>query len=148
MMAANTLKTFLWFDTDLTDVVAHYVDVLSMDVRGKFHDETGRLFTADVSIYGHELILMSAPGGPSFNDSVSLSLNVDGQAEVDRIWDALTAEGKPGKCGWCVDKFGVSWQVSPIQMRQWLEHEDPAIRAYAWPALMSMTKIVIDDLHP
>jgi predicted 3-demethylubiquinone-9 3-methyltransferase (glyoxalase superfamily) len=72
---------------------------------------------------------------------------VDGQAEVDRIWDALTAEGKPGKCGWCVDKFGVSWQVSPIQMREWLENKDPEVRAYAWPALMKMTKIIIDDLH-
>jgi predicted 3-demethylubiquinone-9 3-methyltransferase (glyoxalase superfamily) len=143
----NALKTFLWFDTDLEAVLDHYTDVLGAEVRSSFRDETGRLFTADVSIYGHPLILMSAPGGPAFNDSISLSLNVDGQSEVDRIWDALTAEGKPGKCGWCVDKFGVSWQVSPIQMRIWLEHSDPTVRAYAWPALMEMTKIIIDDLH-
>ena len=143
----NALKTFLWFDTDLEAVLDHYTDVLGAEVRSSFRDETGRLFTADVSIYGHPLILMSAPGGPAFNDSISLSLNVDGQSEVDRIWDALTAEGKPGKCGWCVDKFGVSWQVSPIQMRIWLEHSDPTVRAYAWPALMGMTKIIIDDLH-
>lgn len=144
---SNALKTFLWFDTDLEAVLEHYTAVLDAQVHSTFRDETGRLFTADVSIYGHPLILMSAPGGPVFNDSISLSLNVDGQAEVDRIWDALTAEGKPGKCGWCVDKFGVSWQVSPVQMRIWLEHKDPKVRGHAWPALMGMTKIVIDDLH-
>jgi predicted 3-demethylubiquinone-9 3-methyltransferase (glyoxalase superfamily) len=143
----TSLKTFLWFDTDLDAVVEHYRDVLGLVVNGSFRDETGRLFTADVSLHGHAMIFMSAPGGPTFNDSISLSLNVDGQAEVDRIWDALTAEGAPGKCGWCVDKFGVSWQVSPIQMREWLENKDPEVRAYAWPALMKMTKIVIDDLH-
>ena len=143
----NALKTFLWFDTDLEAVLEHYREVFGAEVHSQFRDETGRLFTADVSIYGHPLILMSAPGGPVFNDSISLSLNVDGQAEVDRIWDALTADGEPGKCGWCVDKYGVSWQVSPVQMRVWLEHKDPQVRAYAWPALMSMTKIVIDDLH-
>ena len=90
---------------------------------------------------------MGWPGGPKFNDSISLSLNVDGQAEVDRLWDAITHDGEAGQCGWCKDKFGLSWQVSPIQMRDWLENADPAISSYAWQALRGMTKIVIDGLH-
>ncbi|MEY4347980.1 MAG: hypothetical protein RIS43_399 [Actinomycetota bacterium] len=104
-------------------------------------------FTADFSIYGHEFIGMNWPGGPSFNESISLSLNVDGQEEVDRLWDAITAKGTPGNCGWCTDEFGVTWQVSPIQMRDYLENPDPEIAQYANEALMKMTKIVISELH-
>ena len=104
-------------------------------------------FTADFSIYGHEFIGMNWPGGPAFNDSVSLSLNVDGQAEVDRLWAAITERGKAGQCGWCVDEFGLSWQVSPIQMREHLENPDREKAAYANDALRKMTKIIIDDLY-
>ena len=145
-MTETKLKTFLWFDADLEEVVAFYTETFGMTVHGSYRQE-GRLFTADVSIYGHEFILMSSPGGPKFNDSISLSLNIDGQAETDRIWSAITAEGEENNCGWCRDKFGVAWQVSPIQMRDWLEHKDPEVSSYAWAALMKMKKIVIDDLH-
>jgi len=118
-----------------------------MTVLSLYRREDGTLFTADVTIYGHRLMLMHQPGGPKFTDAVSLSLNIDGQAESDRIWNAITAEGEISNCGWCRDKFGVTWQVSPIQMNDWLQHEDPEVSAYAWAAMMKMQRIVIDDLH-
>jgi len=106
----------------------------------------GPLFTAEFSIFGHEFVGMSVAGGPTFTDAISLSLSIDGQAEVDRIWDALIADGgEPGRCGWCKDRFGVSWQVTPIQMGQYLGSPDSAVREYAQQALMRMTKIVITD---
>ncbi|MFM5904591.1 MAG: VOC family protein, partial [Micrococcales bacterium] len=95
--------------------------------------------------FGHEFIGMNAPGGPKFNDSISLSINCDGQDEVDRLWEAITSEGKAGQCGWCVDKWGLSWQVSPIQMRDYLGDPDPEKQAYAWEALRNMTKIQLSD---
>ena len=107
----------------------------------------GTLFTADFSIFGHEFIGMNWAGGPEFNDSISLSLNVDGQDEVDRLWDAFTAKGKAGQCGWLKDEWGLSWQVSPIQMREHLENPDRAKAEYANNALRKMTKIVIRDLY-
>jgi len=92
---------------------------------------------------------MSVEGGPAFNDAISLSLSVDGQAEVDRLWDALTSDGgTPGQCGWLKDKFGVSWQVTPIQMGAYLGNPDSAKREYAMAALRRMTKIVIEDFSP
>jgi predicted 3-demethylubiquinone-9 3-methyltransferase (glyoxalase superfamily) len=72
---------------------------------------------------------------------------VDGQAEVDRLWNAITAKGKPGQCGWCTDEFGLTWQVTPIQMREHLENPDREKAAFANQALMKMTKIVIDGLY-
>lgn len=107
----------------------------------------GPRFTADFSIYGHHFIGMNWPGGDPFSNAISLSLNVDGQAEVDRLWNAITAKGKPGQCGWCTDEFGLTWQVSPIQMREHLENPDREKAAYANQALMNMSKIIIEDLY-
>lgn len=144
----TALKTFLWFGGQLREALEFYeatfADVVVSD---RQFLPTGELFTADFSIYGHEFIGLNWAGGPPFNDAISLSLNIDGQVEVDRVWAALTAEGREGRCGWCYDKWGVTWQVSPIQMRHWLTHPDDAVREYANTALQSMTRIVIDDLH-
>lgn len=104
-------------------------------------------FTADFSIYGHNFIGMNWPGGDTFTNAISLSLNVDGQEEVDRLWEAITAKGKPGQCGWCTDEFGLTWQVSPIQMREHLENPDRAKAEFANQALRKMSKIIIKDLY-
>ena len=144
----TSLKTFLWFGGGLDDALSFYEATFGdVAIHDRQYLPSGELFTADFSIYGHEFIGLNWAGGPEFNDSISLSLNVDGQAEVDRLWDAITAEGSEGQCGWCHDKWGVTWQVSPIQMREWLTHADADVRDYANRALASMTKIVIDDLH-
>lgn len=144
------LRTFLWFNGTLDAALQFYQDTFGdgLTVTGvNRNPETGSLFTADFSIFGHEFIAMNWPGGPAFNEAISLSLETDGQAETDRLWDALTHNGKEGQCGWCTDPFGVTWQVSPKQMRDWLEHSDPAVRSYANQALRQMGKIIIEDLH-
>ena len=148
MTQPTKLKTFLWFPGNMDQALAFYSETFE---DFKLHssnkpDPMGSTFTADFSIYGHDFIGMNWPGGPAFNDAISLSLNVDGQDEVDRLWDAITAKGKPGRCGWCTDEFGVTWQVSPIQMREHLENPDREKAEYANQALMKMTKIIIDDL--
>ena len=133
----------------MDDALAFYESTFTdFKIHSENRPEPGKpRFTADFSIYGHHFIGMNWPGGPAFNDSISLSLNVDGQEEVDRLWDAITAKGKPGQCGWCVDEFGLSWQVSPIQMRDHLENPDPAKSKFANEALMKMSKIVISELY-
>ena len=147
MPKTTSLKTFLWFNGQLDEALAFYQETFDDVVIRSLNrpDPNGPLFTADFSIYGHEFIGLNAAGGPEFNDSISLSLNVDGQDEVDRLWDAITKDGTAGRCGWCVDKFGLSWQVSPYQMRDHLGNPDPEAAAYAMQALRQMGKIVIDD---
>jgi len=145
-MEPTILKTFLWYQKDLAGALdfykATFTDVV---VHSENRGPDGNLFTADFSIYGHELIGMCIEGGPEFNDSISLSIQCDGQDETDRLWDAITAEGKPGQCGWCKDKWGVSWQITPIQMRDYMGSSDPEASAYAWQALRGMGKIVLAD---
>jgi predicted 3-demethylubiquinone-9 3-methyltransferase (glyoxalase superfamily) len=149
MTRATALKTFLWFPGNMDEALAFYESAFT---DFKIHSEnrpdpTGARFTADFSIYGHEFIGMNWPGGDPFNNAISLSLNVDGQDEVDRLWAAITAKGVEGQCGWCTDEFGVTWQVSPIQMRDHLENPDPSKAKFANEALMKMTKIVIENLY-
>lgn len=149
MTQPTSLKTFLWYPGNMDDALAFYESIFTdFKIHSDNRPQEGKpRFTADFSIYGHNFIGMNWPGGDPFNQAISLSLNVDGQDEVDRVWDAITAKGKPGQCGWCTDEFGVTWQVSPIQMREHLENPDRAKAEYANKALMKMTKIIIEDLY-
>lgn len=103
------------------------------------------LFTAEFSIFGHEFTGMNTPGGQTFNSAISLAIGVDGQEEVDRIWDAITSGGQSGQCGWCTDKWGISWQVIPFQFMEHVGNPDPAKAQQNWGILRRMTKIQLSD---
>ncbi len=142
------LKTFLWYQKDLGKALDYYQNIFkeNMNVHERTELGGGEVFTADFSILGQEFIGMSVEGGPEFNDSISLHVICDGQSEVDYYWDALTADGgEPGNCGWLKDKFGLSWQVTPIQMREYLGNPDPQAAEFAMNALRNMHKIVLAD---
>jgi hypothetical protein len=93
------LKTFLWFQSDLEEALnfykATFKDVVVQEENRMQPDAP--LFTADFTIYSHEFIGMSIEGGPKFNESISLSIQCDGQIEVDRLWDAITKDGESGQ---------------------------------------------------
>jgi predicted 3-demethylubiquinone-9 3-methyltransferase (glyoxalase superfamily) len=144
MTQPPVLNTFLWFPENMDAALKFYVDELGAEVLSE-HRSGGKLLTATFTIGGQTLVGMNYPGTPGFNDSISLSLSVDGQEEIDKYWDAITRDGEEVQCGWCRDAFGVSWQIVPIQMHNYLGNQDPEIAAYANAALMKMKKIVIAD---
>lgn len=98
---------------------------------------------ARLALGGQTLALMDGPGPHefSFNEGVSLQVMCADQAEVDRCWRALSEGGAPGPCGWLKDRFGVSWQVVPVQIADWLASEDNAARDRAFGAVMEMEKL-------
>lgn len=147
MTQPSALKTFLWFQNDLEEALAFYRETFK-DVVVREENRMGEgapLFTADFTIFGHAFIGMCIEGGPAFNSAISLSIQCDGQEETDRLWAAITKEGAEGQCGWCTDKWGVSWQITPMQMRDFLEHEDPEKAQKNWESLRSMGKIQLSD---
>ena len=149
MSDPTVLKTFLWYQNDLEGALNFYKETFK-DVVVREENRMGPdapLFTADFTIFGQEFIGMCVEGGPVFNDAVSLSIQCDGQEETDRLWDAITAEGEEGKCGWCKDKWGVSWQITPIQMRDYLGNPDPEKAQANWMALRNMGKIQLSDFQ-
>jgi predicted 3-demethylubiquinone-9 3-methyltransferase (glyoxalase superfamily) len=144
----SILRTFLWFNGRLGEALDFYESTFpDVVIHSREFTSEGVLFTSDFSIYGHDFIGLNWPGGPEFNEAISLSISCDGQEETDRLWDALTKNGKPGNCGWCTDPFGVTWQVTPRQLRDHLGNPDPEKAAYAMAALRDMGKIVIADLY-
>ena len=146
MATPSTLKTFLWFNAGLSEALNFYKATFTDDMKiDENHLVNENLFIAEFSIFGHEFIGMNTPGGAAFNNSISLSVQVDGQDETDRLWEAITSNGAPGNCGWCTDKWGVHWQITPFQMRDELANADPVKAEQNWGILMKMTKIQLSD---
>jgi|CXWL01.1.fsa_nt_gi predicted 3-demethylubiquinone-9 3-methyltransferase (glyoxalase superfamily) len=88
-------------------------------------------------------------GGPMFplSEAVSLVVTCDTQAELDRLWNALIANGgKESMCGWCKDRFGLSWQIIPSQIADWMSSSDKDAQGRMWGKLMGMKKIDIPTL--
>ena len=145
MTKPSSLKTFLWFNKDLEDALDFY-KVTFKEVAVREENRMGEvLFTVDFTIFGHEFIGMCTEGGPAFNSAISLAIQCDGQEEVDRLWAAITGEGEAGRCGWCTDKWGVSWQITPMQMRDYLSNPDPDKVQKNWGILRNMGKIQLSD---
>ena len=89
-------------------------------------------------------------GGPMFplSEAVSLVVTCDSQAELDRLWNALIADGgAESRCGWCKDRFGLSWQVIPAQIGDWMSSGDTAAIGRMFGALMPMSKLDIATLE-
>ncbi|AWB88402.1 VOC family protein [Homoserinimonas hongtaonis] len=83
----------------------------------------------------------------TFSEALSLQVMCADQAEIDRLWNALTEGGRPSQCGWLADRFGVSWQIVPARMDAWMTTADTAARDRVFQALMPMTKIDIATLE-
>jgi predicted 3-demethylubiquinone-9 3-methyltransferase (glyoxalase superfamily) len=106
------------------------------------------VLTVDFTIAGQRY--QGLNGGPDFkfNEAVSFVIECDDQAEVDRLWDALAADGgEPGPCGWVSDRFGLSWQVVPRRLNELMQDPDPARARRAMEAMLTMGKIEVDGLE-
>jgi predicted 3-demethylubiquinone-9 3-methyltransferase (glyoxalase superfamily) len=108
----------------------------------------GAVLTVDFTLAGQQFIGLN--GGPQFrfSEAVSFTINCEDQAEVDRYWNALIADGgAPSQCGWLKDKFGLSWQIVPKQFGQLIGSADRAAAGRAMQAMMKMTKLDIAELQ-
>lgn len=107
--------------------------------------KAGEVILAVIELAGHQYLLLN--GGPIFpqTEAVSFVIHTSDQAETDRLWDAITADGgAESQCGWCKDKWGVNWQVTPDRLMQLVwDNPDQAAAARAMQAMMPMRKIDI-----
>ena len=144
----------LWFDTESVEAAEFYVSVFpnSSIKNVLYYGEAGprpagMVLTVDFVLDGQDYTAIN--GGPdfTFNEAISLLVNCADQAEVDYYWDALSAGGEPGPCGWLKDKFGVSWQVAPVGMEAMLKDPDSAKSQAAMRAMLGMQKIDLAALQ-
>lgn len=148
-MAISGLTTFLWFDTQALDAATFYTELFPDSALGSVsrvpadhpHLAEGSVMSVEFILFGQPFVGIN--GGPMFthSEAVSFMVQCDTQEELDRIWDAITSDGgAESRCGWCKDRFGVSWQVAPRDLQELLA-------AGAWPALMPMSRIDIATLR-
>jgi predicted 3-demethylubiquinone-9 3-methyltransferase (glyoxalase superfamily) len=146
-----SITPFLWFDADLAEPIAFYKSIFSDKGLPHVHSaaEDGPIFSATIELYGQKLMLLN--GGPAhagFTESISMFVSVDTQGEIDDLWERLTADGgKPGRCGWLRDRYGMSWQVVPNILGSLLGSSDRSHAQQATDAMMQMTKLDISALQ-
>ena len=145
----------LWVETKDAKAVADYYLSIFKDGKLKDHHKYknppeaggGDFETAIIEINGLEFNILAAGPYFKFNESVSFVINCKDQAEVDYYWGALTANGgQESSCGWCKDKYGLSWQVVPVEYFDLINSEDPKVRDKAMINTMKQKKIILAEL--
>lgn len=153
-MSTQKIVTFLWFNNNAEEAVNFYVSLFknSKIKNVSYYGEgapmpKGTVLVASFELEGQSFFALN--GGPQyqFTPAISLMINCDTQEEVDELWDKLTDGGKPGRCGWLTDKFGLSWQVTPKRLNELLGDKDRARAGRAMQAMMTMNKIDIPALE-
>ena len=142
----------LWFDGQAEEAAEFYtatfpdsrVDAVHRSPADDPSGQAGQVLTVEFTVLG--LAFVGLNGGPhfKFNEAVSFQVFTDTQAETDRYWDAITANGgTESRCGWCKDRFGLSWQVIPHALTAAMTDPDRAAAKRAMQAMMGMTRIDI-----
>ncbi|WP_431075306.1 VOC family protein [Microbacterium phyllosphaerae] len=153
MSGISPIRPFLWFDGQAQEAMEYYVSVFpdsSIDqvvlypeesLDDHFQGMTGKVINGEFTLNGAPFGCLD--GGPefAFNESISFVIGCEDQAEIDRYWAALSAVPESEACGWCKDRFGVSWQIVPAGL-DLLQQRPEQIQA-----LMHMKKIVIAELE-
>ncbi|MGA1504700.1 MAG: VOC family protein [Ilumatobacteraceae bacterium] len=153
-MAATSLTTYLWFDTQALDAAKFYVDLFPGSRLGEVSYyqadaqlPAGTVLTVEFELFGQPFAALN--GGPAFSHSeaVSFQVNCETQADVDHIWNTIVnSGGSESQCGWCKDRWGVSWQIIPTALGRALKGLDGYDSSYAFKAMMKMSKIIVADL--
>ena len=144
----TTITPFIWFDADLEQALDFYAGIFpDAKVLDTNRTQSGELFYATFTLAGRTFYGLNGGPGHPHTASFSLFVTCDDQAEVDKYWDALTAEGTPVACGWVTDKFGLSWQIVPKRLMELQADPDPARVKRTVDAMMKMVKLDVAELE-
>ncbi|MHC6225175.1 VOC family protein [Pseudomonas sp. X10] len=150
MISKNTIC--LWYDGSALEAATFYAQTFPDSAVVAVHHapgdfpsgKQGDVLTVEFTVMG--IPCLGLNGGPLFkhNEAFSFQVATDDQAETDRLWDAIVGNGgEESACGWCKDKWGISWQITPRVLTAAITHPDPAAAKRAFDAMMGMRKIDI-----
>jgi len=154
-MKMQKVTPCLWFDGQAEQAARYYVSLLPdswIDQVMRSPADTpsgpaGTVLVVEFTLAGERFTGLN--GGPQFpfTEAVSFQIACEDQAEVDRLWTALSDGGSPGQCGWLKDRWGLSWQIVPIRLYQLLADPDAGRSRRAMEAMLKMTKLDIAELE-
>ena len=150
MMAKNTIC--IWYDGSALEAAQFYAKTFPnssvgdvMHAPGDYPDgKKGDVLTVEFTVAGIPCVGLN--GGPTFpqTEAFSFQIATDDQAETDRLWNAIVGNGgKESECGWCKDKWGLNWQITPRALIDAVKDPDRAAAKRAFDAMMTMKKIDI-----
>jgi 2-polyprenyl-6-hydroxyphenyl methylase/3-demethylubiquinone-9 3-methyltransferase len=146
----------LWYDGNALDAARFYAATFADSSVDAVHHapgdfpsgKAGDVLTVEFTVLG--IPCLGLNGGPAFPHTEAFSFQVatDDQAETDRLWDAIIGNGgQASACGWCKDRWGLSWQITPRVLSEAVASTDPAVAQRAFAAMMTMTKIDIATIE-
>jgi predicted 3-demethylubiquinone-9 3-methyltransferase (glyoxalase superfamily) len=145
---------FLWYTKEAEQAAAFYASVLPNSRVDSIttipvNTPSGPAETVKVvefTLIGQKFVAFN--GGPldAFNHAISFTVECDGQAEIDRLWSALSEGGQTRQCGWLADRYGLMWQIVPAVMAEMMKDPDRAKARRATEAMLKMTKFDIAEL--
>jgi predicted 3-demethylubiquinone-9 3-methyltransferase (glyoxalase superfamily) len=156
-MPANKMITCVWFDHgEARKAAEFYASVFPNSRVGSAHSaasdypggQKGNEITVDFTVLGQDFVGLN--GGPNFkpNEAVSFMVLTENQEETDRYWNAIVDNGgQESECGWCKDKWGFSWQITPRVLLEAMDNPDRAAAKRAMDAMMTMQKIDIAKIE-
>ena len=150
----SKIRPCLWFDGEAEEAANFYVslfpssriDHVQRNVMDSRAGKAGTVLVVEFTLAGQRFMALN--GGTRFEYTHAISFEVDcaDQAEVDRLWDALSDGGLIEQCGWLKDRYGVSWQIVPVVLGQMLGDPDPAKAQRVMQAMLRMIKLDIAGL--
>jgi len=155
-MAINKTLVCLWYECDAESAARFYAETFPGSSIGKVHRspadnpsaKEGEPLTVEFTVLG--IPCLGLNGGPHFKQSEAFSFQVitEDQEETDRYWNAIVGNGgQESMCGWCKDKWGVSWQITPRLLAENMDQPDKARAKRVFEAMMTMKKIDIAALE-
>lgn len=150
----NKITPNLWFKGNADEAVNYYLTIFpDAEITATLYYPTeglldfqepfaGKVLTINFNLFGQQFTAINAGDEFTFNESVSFNITCKDQTEIDYYWDKLTSDGGTDSvCGWCKDRYGLSWQITPENMK------DIMLAPGAWGRLLKMKKIIIDELR-
>ena len=154
----RNIVTFLWFNDQATEAVDLYVSLfedakivnrsyLTESVAEAAGKKPGDVSTIDFELNGQNFTALN--GGPMyrFSEATSIAVNCKTQAEIDRLWEALSEGGEIMSCGWLKDKYGLTWQIMPERLDIMMRDPDTTKADRVGAAMLSMKKLNISELE-
>ncbi|HEX7903519.1 MAG TPA: VOC family protein [Chitinophagaceae bacterium] len=150
----QNITPFLWYDGKAEEAINHYVSIFknSKIIKISYWGEgspfpKGQVMTGTFELDGLRFHAFDAGPQFKFTEAISFFVDCNTQAEVDDLWEKLSAGGEKSRCGWLKDKFGISWQIIPRVLGEWMADKDPEKSQRVMMAMMKMDKIIIADLQ-
>ena len=144
----HKITPFLWFDGKAEEAANFYVSVFQNSKVGNItRGADGTVFSATFQLDGQDFFALN--GGPmyKFTEAISFFVNCETQAEVDELWEKLSAGGSKSRCGWLKDRYGLSWQIIPSTLGKLMGDKDPVKAQRVMQAMLQMDKIDIKTLQ-